>query len=265
MESLSEFMKKELIYYINQEVKKGKPLPHIRHSLLNLGHSSTLVDHVISVLQKNDFEVTEALKAKLPKDIEDHELYYDVLNSLIKYIEYRLENKDKLSTIKRSLIEYGHSTEDIEQAINHIKSKNSIKINHVLLPAIFLTFLGIVMFASSSTGEPISLVMMAFYPVLVTIGVNVALFFRLRQLLYLWATPLAMTIIFYYSASQSPVYQNMDVMSITSFNILLGLAYTFAITNLSRQKQTRPKEYKVETKQQNHSKENEQGLKKAKL
>jgi hypothetical protein len=122
MQSLTEYMKKELVFYIKQEYDKGVPLTTIRKALLEGGHHTNLVKEAFSSLKKHKYNLVKALNEPVKSNL-DKELYFNIMNSLVKYIEYQLEAGKDIDEIKKILEHYGHSKDLIEKAISSVNNQ----------------------------------------------------------------------------------------------------------------------------------------------
>jgi len=229
MDDVSEFIKKELIYYINQELSKGKPIESIRSALINSGHNNDMIDYVIKLLKKHNFDIVKALEEELPDYIKDKEIFYDVLNSLVKYIEFHLSQGMKLSKIKETLTEYGHSMDDIQEAIRIVQEKRKLKLKSLVIPAIILCHLVFILFISSGVKEPVSNVFIAFSAVSATIILNLFINTITNNKAMLWISPFVTTILFYYisTTAQVETLRLMQLTNITFVNFIMSLAYTY--------------------------------------
>lgn len=229
MQSLTEYMKKELIFFIKQEYDKGHSLKKIREALLEGGHHKDLVREAISALRKNDFNVVKALDEPIKKHL-DQDLYYDIMNSLIKYVEFQLKKGFTPKKIKKILKEYGHSEDIIKQAIDAAQKTSSqmpwliqaLEYGFLVLFALFLVFI------SGSTQDSMDIILFAFSPVIFTI---VAVYVGMRskvQYSLLWLAPVALTLIFSILVTLSPsLAYGMETMKIAVLNVVLGIIFVY--------------------------------------
>ena len=56
VDQLAEYLKKEILAYINYELNKGTKLSKIRNTLLLAGHHHTIIDEIIDNLKKYNFD-----------------------------------------------------------------------------------------------------------------------------------------------------------------------------------------------------------------
>ncbi|MFW5852577.1 MAG: hypothetical protein ACOCUR_00955, partial [Nanoarchaeota archaeon] len=131
MQSLTEYMKKELVFYIKQEHDKGVPISQIKRALLDGGHHANLVKEAMKSLRKHKYNLVKALNEPINSNL-DKELYFNIMNSLMEYAEYQLASGKSVAEVKKILSNYGHSKDVIEKAINSVnkqeeKTKPSLK------------------------------------------------------------------------------------------------------------------------------------------
>jgi SOS response regulatory protein OraA/RecX len=229
MQSLTHYMKKELIFYIKQEYEKGHSLTKIREALLEGGHHKDLVKEAMSALKKHDFNVVKALDEPIKKHL-DKELYYDIMNSLIRYVEFQLKKGYEPKRIKKILSDYGHSKDMIEQAFNATKKEanpnpwlsKSLEYGYLVVFALFLVFL------SGSTGEGIETILFAFSPTIFSIiAVYVGKYSKLDYS-FIWLAPVVLVGIFAILTTLSPMTNNgMEVLKLSTLNLGLSILFVY--------------------------------------
>ncbi|MFC1697551.1 hypothetical protein ACFL1H_04420 [Nanoarchaeota archaeon] len=230
--SFSLFLKKELMEYINQEIEKGYTIETIANNLLRGGHNKNLVDEAIMDLNKHNFNIINAMREPLKLRGEKRELYFDLLNSIIKYIEKQLEEGRSLNEIKEILLDYGHSKKTIDSAIKKVTQGETVKIfsNMAILKFIGLS-MGIIVLlflTSGATEEPLSLVFFGFFPTIVMLLVGYVL--RMEKT-FLLVMPFLLSLIFYLLGTQAGVemFTQMDVGTLTFINLILSLLIGFIL------------------------------------
>ena len=231
MESLTEYMKKEIIFYIKQERDKGIPLSKIKKSLLEGGHHTNLVKEAMRSLKKHDYNLVKALNEPIKSQL-DKELYFNIMNSLVKYVEYQLSSGKKVSEIKKILSDYGHSKDIIEKAINGIKGnepKTSVFFKRLDIIFTILIF-SIIFLVSGTANEPLELVLFGFIPTILTIVVlNVPNITKDSKMFlsYMWLFPLIFSLGFLLIGIAGITRLQFEFFRLTILNLALSITYTY--------------------------------------
>ncbi len=229
MAQLSVYLKRELIKYIKQELDKGVKLAKIQETLLTGGHNRTLIDEAIYDLKRHKYDIVKALREPLKLDSEAEELYMDIMESLVKYVRQQMEDGNTITEVKDNLKTFGHAENIINKAIDRVlKDKKSarfnIKMNKILLSSISLF---VVLFAISAiTTESFALILVGFFPTILMLLVG-ALFRGQRNLLI--ALPFLLAIIFFLLGRTIPLIANMEVATLTLFNLIFSLIIAIVI------------------------------------
>ena len=245
MDDASEYIKKELISYIDNEFKRGKSLEQIRNTLLNAGHNEDIIDLAIKHLQKHNFNIVKAMQ----DDVEiDREVYYDVLNGLIRYVEYLHSQKVPINKIKRTLLEYGHAKEDIDAAINEVLKKNRLDFKKFIMPAAILSYAIFIIVLSSTAGEPISKVFIGLFVPVFTIMLDWMIVVKELSKLWLWIVPVLSSVLFIYVIRAAPsTYAGMNVSGLLVLNLFISVIYSY-IFSLYPARKSFKKAIKIEKK-----------------
>ncbi len=127
MEKLSQYIKRELIHYIKQEMEKGQPIEKIKKILLDSGHHRDMIEEVIEDLKKHNFDVEKAASEKLRAEHLKEHLYHDVKVMISDYIKAQLRLGHKMDDIKAHIARSGHSEKLIEDAIDHMLKTHKIE------------------------------------------------------------------------------------------------------------------------------------------
>lgn len=227
MESLSEYMKKELVFYIKQEYDKGIPLSKIKTSLLSGGHHKNLVAEALSSLKKNKYNLVKALSDPVKSNL-DKELYFNIINSLVKYIEFQLSAGKSSEDVKKILSRYGHSDKIIKAAFSKVGKElptvdNKVRILDMGVIVGFIIFLFVV--AGLAT-EPLEIVLLGFLPCVLILAVSNILALRKVNKEALWALPFVFILIFIgLSFIPESVFTGMDIFKLSVFNLIFSLGY----------------------------------------
>jgi hypothetical protein len=227
MQSLTEYMKKELVFYIKQEYDKGVPLTTIRKALLEGGHHTNLVKEAFSSLKKHKYNLVKALNEPVKSNL-DKELYFNIMNSLVKYIEYQLEAGKDIDEIKKILEHYGHSKDLIEKAISSVnnqlpKAKN---IARYIDGFFILGVLVSLFFLAGATQEPLELIALGLFPTILTlVGANIVAYNKGYEK-YLWSIPIG-SIILFVAVGFLDISKGLDMFKLGVLNLILSIGYTY--------------------------------------
>ena len=229
MQSLTEYMKKELIFYIKQEYDKGIPMTRIRKGLLDGGHHQNLVKEAMSSLKKNNYNLVKALNDPIRSSI-DKELYFNIMNSLVKYVEYQLQSGKNQEDVKSILSDYGHSKKVIEQAFNAV-NKTTPKLEESMrktdLFMMLSTFI-LIFILTGLTQEPLEIVFFGFSPtLLVFLTANIMQQYKVSKKIYWWL-PLIFGF-FFLLVNTADVFPGIDIdyPKLLGFNLVISLIYVY--------------------------------------
>ncbi len=190
MESLTAYMKKELMFYIKQEHDKGMPISHIKTALLRGGHNQDLIKEAMRSLKRNKYNLAKALTEPIKHDL-DKVLYFNIINSLVKYIEYQLSVGRSMTEVKKILEKYGHSENVINAAIERInQTRPPINAYAKFIEIGLSVFLIVLTFiVAGLTEEPLGLILLGFSPIYLTIFVTILVVKNRRSTKRLWFLP----------------------------------------------------------------------------
>jgi len=252
VDKLTEFLKNELVYFINQELNKGKSIESVRKALLKAGHHRDMIEEVIEILRRTEFDLKKALKEPISKSYLEERSYYDLLNAIIRYIEYQREHKVSFSKIKSILLDYGHSGEVIEEAFNEILMKQREKAKKKTVPLLLLSWLVIMFLITSSVKENIFLVILGLLPALISLIICSSI--KTKKSMTLFIIPFVVIIVFFILGNIIPVYQNMEIGNLSILNLIIGLIYGYVLTyfmtfpkeKTKKEEKSEEKEFKIE-------------------
>lgn len=227
MQSLTEYMKKELVFYIKQEYDKGVPLTTIRKALLEGGHHTNLVKEAFTSLKKHKYNLVKALNDPIKSNL-DKDLYFNIMDSLVKYIEYQLQAGKSVDEIKKILEHYGHSKDLIEKAVQNVNKKiptaeNIVKyVDFVLIIGILVSLF----LVAGATREPLELVALGLSPIILTlVGANIVAFNK-AYTKFLWAIPI-FAILLFAALGIADIVQGFDFFKLGVLNLILAIGYTY--------------------------------------
>ncbi|MFP4117888.1 MAG: hypothetical protein ACLFTR_03105 [Candidatus Woesearchaeota archaeon] len=236
MGSLTHYMRKELIFYIKQEYDRGVPLSRIRKSLKEGGHHQNLVKEAMTALKKNDYNLIKALNEPIRSDL-DKDLYFNIMNSLIRYAEHQLSSGKSEKEIRKVLNDYGHSEDIIDKALKGANkeipslSRTMRRIDIGMLIGILL----LILITAGGTNNPLVLIIGAFVPTLLTVIIlNVQSFEGGGQSL-MWAYAPLFSIIYLILGEMGILNEGYQHFNIAMLNMAISLGYTYVKALRSRE------------------------------
>jgi len=175
--------------------------------------------------------MNEPVQSKLQQD-----LYYDVINSLVRYIEYNIAQGRTIHEIEKSLSSYGHSQDTINSAIKTVlnrrkdyKTTSSPKINvqNLIIIISIVAFIVLMLLLSSSTRESIGKIFIGLLPTLLTLIFSVAFIHKLKVKSFLTILPFTFVMIFVFAGAfgNFEIFQTMDIKSLAIINLVISLFY----------------------------------------
>ena len=228
MGSLTQYMRKELIFYIKQEYDRGVPMARIRKSLMEGGHHQNLVKEAMRALKRTNYNLIKALNEPIKSDL-DKELYFNIMNSLIKYAEHQLASGKSEKEVKKVLSDYGHSEEIIEKALKGVKDEipGDSKVLMRLDIGMVLGTVLVILFSAGGANEPLHLVVGAFTPTLLTIAMlNLQSFSKGgKGLAWVYAPFFAFA--FLLLGETGVLGHGYNLLGLAMLNLIISLAYTY--------------------------------------
>jgi len=236
MDDISHFMKNELVKYIKQELNKGNSLDSIKMSLLKGGHHTDLVNETIRILRNNNFDLTSALKERIKIQLTGV-LYHDILNSVIRYVEFHIEQGRSLAQIEKTLFKYGHTRETVNTAINEVLfgSKKHDGKGGYFLPASIIALSVFIFWIAYSAEESLANVILGLFPLILSFIFTGIILEKAdsRYKNMIWIIPFVASGIFYVIGISSGIglFGGLNVEKLTILNILFSL-FSIAILTL---------------------------------
>ncbi|MBI5389375.1 hypothetical protein HZB01_03280 [Candidatus Woesearchaeota archaeon] len=273
MTELSKFMKKELATYIEQEMDKGHTLTSVRSALLRAGHHKDLIDAIITLLKKHNMDFSKVLEEPIHYPPLQKTIYYDLVNSIVKYTEDQLSRGYSLEEIKERLYAYGHRHDTVEAAIKTVQGddplakipKDETQFFKKMAPALtfFILLAGLLVFLlyiAIATGTEVQIILLAFSPAILSLVFSRAALAYLTPRFMVWLIPILFTGGFYYltTTQKSALVENLQIPELTGLNfgislVLVGILYVLlpAATPIHK----KPKPENIQGKKQENKKQ----------
>ncbi len=235
MDDLTTYLKKELVRYIKHEMDRGHSAEKIKKALVNAGHHHNLVQEAIDHLKKNNWDVIRAVNDPSIHGKVQTELYYDVVNSLVRYIEYHLAAGKAIHEIESALVEYGHTQDDINAAMETVLSRHDRRpeepqfeyIQYFIIGICTLAFIIGMFWLSASTKASIGRVFIGLLPTLFTLVCSIAFLQRVKVKSFIAIFPFAFVMVFVFAGAYGnfSVFEGMDIKSLAMVNLAMSLFY----------------------------------------
>jgi len=225
-----EYLLNEIKKYIHQELKT-KNFEEIKKELLNAGHEKTAIEKAIEEVKKNNFKISKN------KDINNN-----AEKKLIEAIQHFIKEQRKLNRpiekIKKVLLDYGHSDELVNKALEEIKeeipktyhlpSSDKILKEHIMLTSLVSLIL-LITITGSILNENIFLVFIAFTPALTTTILTYYNIEKLKEKAYLIS--FVTTILFFIISLISPILKQMEYENLTILNFIISILITWLFSS----------------------------------
>jgi len=236
-DEFGNFMKKEVIKYIKEELDKGISLQDVKSVLIKHGHKLDLIEEATLELLKHNFDLEKALKEPIKDKTLAQEMYAEILSSLIDYIEFQKKQGYKPKEIKQILLQQGHSEDILNSAIKSVEKGANSNSHFGNIRFLILLFLMVifVLWVGSQTGDDISKILTGFFPAIATLVVIGIMGVRIphKQQVFLWLLPFIFSGVFLILAQsgQYSIFESMQVISLTFLNVILALIITVVLIN----------------------------------
>ncbi|MFW6025053.1 MAG: hypothetical protein ACOCRX_01805 [Candidatus Woesearchaeota archaeon] len=115
-----DYVKRILVQFIKDELKKGHSLEEIKGSLRDVGHTEEVINNAVNLVVGN------YSKIDFNKEVSDldKDLFFDSVDELANYVKDNMEHNVSISKIKSNLKEVGHDHDLVEDAINIVTERN---------------------------------------------------------------------------------------------------------------------------------------------
>lgn len=224
MDSFHNYLKKQLVEYVEAERKKGIPLIEIEKVLLDAGHKKNIVDEVFLELKK---EV--AGKTTKHKDPIENDLVNNLKGAFSKFMakssnkEVEKAKKDFKNTDTKELIE------EVIDDVEIIEEKTMLESFTFFIYLIIIAM--IVMFSAGGTDSQITNVIIGFLPAMLSIFISFFMLSLADNVPVFVFIPLVISTIFYALGkfTQIGLFQRFDIESLAIVNFLLGFFFNVLI------------------------------------
>jgi hypothetical protein len=230
MDSFHEYIKKQLVTYIQAEKKKGFKEEEVEKRLLDAGHHKNLIDEVMEELRKEESGKT----VEKPKDEVSKDLVFDLKGSILNFFkkgrtdEEVLEAKEEVSGSK--------SEEIVEDAIAEAEAlpvRYTLEII-VLLLYVFGLFVAAV-YVSGNTGDDMLKILVGMSVCFVNAFVSLAFIKYAEKVYFFIWIPIIIAGAFYLIGTQSgtEIFKDMDVASLGLLNGVISLFFNVMLINIA--------------------------------
>lgn len=231
-----EFLIKQIAKYIKQEINAGHSIDGVKRSLFDAGHEKNAIELAIKEIEKHDFKKFNTSKI-------DNETEKKIIEALEIFIEEQIKHGINLEKIKKILLNYGHSENLIEKALQNVKEKPIKKENiiiskklkniylereHILLTSTISAIL-LITICAAVIDEKIILVFLGFLPSITTILVSYYFSSKLKDKIFI--VPFLSSLMFFIFGNLFEPIKNMEYSNLTIFNIV----FSFIIVLLFKQ------------------------------
>jgi hypothetical protein len=224
MDNFHEYLKKQLIEYVESERSKGIPLEEIEKVLLDAGHRKNIIDEVFLELEKEKAGKDTKHADPVEKDMVSMlkkgfgSFMAQASNKEIKEAKEDFKNTDTNETIKEVI-------DDVEV----IEEKNMMESALFFIYLVALTL--IILFSTGSTHSEIKNVIIGFIPAVLSIFIS---FFALKLADNVPAyvmIPLGVASAFYGLARFSglEIFRGIDPEGLAIVNFLLGFFFNILV------------------------------------
>jgi len=230
--SFEEYIKEHLASFIAFELEKGYPIASIKNVLVRKGHDENLIDAAIDHLVKSGY-VPRVRKNKPYKTLEK-EIFENLVKSIADYIAIQIENGYNLDEIKKTLLDFGHSQDVIEEALAKIKGHRRIyekhevksqKRRYQVFPFVLSFLILLIAIISISTGDVIYIIALGFLPCIISVVLVESIYNDIKNKYALLLIPVAVTLLFFLlvSSFKSDVFSHLASTNLMLLNLLIGV------------------------------------------
>lgn len=231
--SFEEYIKEHLANFIAFELEKGHNIKSIKEVLMRKGHDENLIDLAIDHLVKSGY--VPKVKKNKPYGKLEKEIFEDIVKAIADYIAIQIENGYNLDEIKKTLYDFGHSYEVIEEAIARFKGERKIiskpkrKISFNPFPFLLTFIILLIAVTSILSSEPIYKVAIGFIPLLISIIVVESVYEETKNKYILFIIPIIITLLFFLLVSSLAfsIFAGLATLNLMVLNLILGLIMTF--------------------------------------
>lgn len=242
-DSFANYMKKEVIRYIKEELNKGISISDIRKALLRGGHHKGLIEEAIYALQKENFNLERAMREPVKSKTLAEELYAEVLSSIIDYIQFQKKQGYTAKEIKSVLLRHGHSEHIINQAIAAVETDSNSKTNFRALKFIIclVGFVVFLLWVGASTKDDFSKILSGFFPALASLLVIGLMENKLnyRQQTFLWFVPFVFSGVFFIlgGSKSYPIFEGMKIFNLAVLSLIISMIFAIILIGQSKEEQ----------------------------
>jgi len=225
MDNFHNYLKKQLIEYVEEERKKGIPIDEIEKILLDAGHKKNIIDEVFSELQKEKIE-----NKKTPhKDPVEGDLV-GMLKGAFSGFMAKASDKE-IKNAKKDL-ETTDTEKVVEEVIEEVEVIEEKRMFEGLTFFLYLVGLGLViLFSSGGTDSEIINVIIGFIPAILSVFISFMLLSLADNVPVFVFIPVVISSIFYAIGkfTNFPLFQGLDFEGLAIVNFLIGFLFNILI------------------------------------
>ena len=225
MDSFHEYLKKQLIQYVEAERAKGIPLEEIEKVLLDAGHKKNVVDEVFEELKKEK----AGGKEEKHKDPVENDLISQLKNA---FSQFMAKGSDKEVKDAQKDLKKTDTDELVKEVIEDVEVIEEKTMLESMVFFVYLVVLGfIILFSAGATDSEILNVFIGFLPVVISIFASFLLLNLADNVPVYMFIPLVFASIFYAIAKFTtfPLFESLDPEGLSVVNFLLGFIFNVLI------------------------------------
>ena len=250
MDSFHNYLKKQLLEYVEAERKKGIPLEQIEKVLLDAGHQKNIVDEVFIELEKEEAGATP--------EKHDEPVEKDLIGMLKSaFTQFMAQaSKKEVNEAKKDL-----KKTDTDKLVKEVIEEAEVIEEKTIFESIaffvYLILVAIIMlFTAGSTDSEIIKVIIGFSPAIINAFISFVSIKLADNVPLFMFIPLVIVSIFYAIGRFTgiPLFEGMDIESLSVVNFLFSFTFNVLLTYVRFVKPTSMKRQVIEIPKYEHPK-----------
>jgi len=224
MDSFHDYLKKQLIEYVEAERSKGIPLEEIEKVLLDAGHKKNIIDEVF-----HELEAQASGKKVEHKDPVEKDLVGQLKNAFAGFMAKSSDKEIKAAKEDFKKTDTREVVEEVIDEVEIIEEKTMLESFTFFLYLIFLSLL--VLFSAGSTESNIVSVVIGFFPLIISVFVSFMLLKLADNVPLYMFIPLAIATVFFAVGkfTNFPIFSGKEIEGLAIVNFLLGFLFNVLI------------------------------------